>query len=139
MFDISFGLKTGDDDKFLSKSATPKQHRKLLRGEDVGRYTAVFKGEHVWYVPEKMRAHKQTARPGTSDRFEQPKVLIRDTGGGLMGTFDGDNFYVKDVLIIEDAAKSPLLLKKLTGVLNSSLMRFYYNYSFALFADLTMG
>lgn len=47
-----------------------------------------------------------------------------------MGTFDGDNFYVKDVLIIEDAAKSPLLLKKLIGVLNSSLMRFYYNSSF---------
>ena len=130
MFDISFGLKTGDDDKFLSRKATTKQHRRLLRGEDVGRYTAVFKGEYVWYVPEEMRAHKQTARPGTSNRFEQPKVLIRDTGGGLMGTFDDDNFYVKDVLIIEDAAKSPLLLKKLIGVLNSSLMRFYYNSSF---------
>jgi adenine-specific DNA-methyltransferase len=130
MFDISFGLKTGDDDKFLSRNATTKQHRKLLRGEDVGRYITVFKDEYVWYVPEKMRAHKQTARPGTSDRFEQPKVLIRDTGGGLMGTFDGGNFYVKDVLIIEDTAKSPLLLKKLIGVLNSSLMRFYYNSSF---------
>jgi hypothetical protein len=130
IFDVSFGLKTGDDEKFLAMKPTTKQHRKLLRGEDVGRYTMKFKGEYVWYVPEKMRAHRQTARPGTSERFEQPKVLIRDTGGGLMGTFDGDEYYVKDVLIVSHSSKSASLLKKVTGVLNSKLMRFFYNTSF---------
>jgi len=130
IFDVSFGLKTGDDDKFLSTKPTTKQHRKLLRGEDVGRYTKSFKGEYVWYVPERMRAHRETARPGTHDRFEQPKVLIRDTGGGLMGTFDDKHYFVKDVLVVSHASKDAGLLKKITGVLNSTLMRFFYNTSF---------
>jgi type I restriction-modification system DNA methylase subunit len=129
-FEISFGLKTGDDSKFLSGHASTKSHKRLLRGEDIGRYTVSFKGEYVWYVPEKMRAHRKTARPGTSARFEQPKVLVRDTGGGLMGTFDDDNYYVKDVLIISDRSKSVALLKKLTGLLNSTLMRVFYDTSF---------
>lgn len=129
-FDVSFGLKTGDDSKFLSCELKTKQHRPLLRGEDVGRYTTRFKGEYVWYVPDKMRAHRQTARPGTSARFEQPKVLIRDTGGGLRGTFDGEEYYVKDVLIVSHSSQSSDLLKRLIGVLNSTLMSFYYDTSF---------
>ncbi len=129
-FAISFGLKTGDDEMFLSYSEASPEHRRLLRGEDVHRYSSSFKGEYVWYVPAVMRAHRQTARPGTSDRFEQPKVLIRDTGGGLQGTFDGDNFYVKDVLVIAHPHRKADDLKVLTGILNSRLMRFYYETSF---------
>jgi chorismate mutase len=77
-----------------------------------------------------MIAHRTTARPGTRERFEQPKVLVRDTGGGLEGTFDGDCFYAKDVLIITDREQDKQNLKALTGILNSKLMRFYYETSF---------
>jgi hypothetical protein len=115
---------------FLSFNPTTSQHRRLLRGENVGRYQVTYQGEYVWYVPELMRMHRQTARPGTSERFEQPKVLIRDTGGGLMGTFDDDSFYVKDVLIVSHESHSHDLLLRLVAVLNSSLMRFYYETSF---------
>ena len=127
---LSFGLKTGDDSKFLARSSESPEHRPLLRGADVHRYSAAFKGEYVWYVPNKMRAHRKTARPGKASRFEQPKILIRDTGGGLQGTFDGDNFYVKDVLVVSDPGKNARMLEFLTGILNSRLMRFYYETSF---------
>jgi adenine-specific DNA-methyltransferase len=130
IFDVSFGLKTGDDERFLSFSKRTRDHKPLLRGEDVSRYSYTFKGEYVWYVPEQMTAHRNTARPGTKERFEQPKVLIRDTGSGLMGTFDDENFYVKDVLIVSEKKKRPEVLKLLLGILNSSLMRFYYESSF---------
>jgi hypothetical protein len=130
LFEVSFGLKTGDDCKFISKVASTNDHRKLLRGEDIGRYTSLFKGEYVWYMPELMRTHRKTARPGTNERFEQPKILIRDTGNALMGTIDCDNYYVKDVLIIVYHLKSQLILKKLLALINSSLMRFYYETSF---------
>jgi adenine-specific DNA-methyltransferase len=129
-FEISFGLKTGDDDRFLSKRASTRQHQRLLRGENVGRYLTEFADEYVWYVPDEMTSHKRTARPGTADRFEQPKILVRDTGAGLCCTFDGDSYYVKDVLVVSHASKSVPLLKKLTAVLNSKLLRFYYETSF---------
>ncbi|MBI5770019.1 MAG: N-6 DNA methylase [Verrucomicrobia bacterium] len=129
-FEIQFGLKTGDDDKFLSTSAATRNHKRLLRGENVGRYNVRFAGEYVWYVPDRMIAHRQTARPGTSDRFEQPKILVRDTGDGLMATFDGESFFVKDVLVVSDASKNVLVLKTLLGLLNSSSLKFYYETSF---------
>ena len=130
VFDIGFGLKTGDDEKFISTVPLTNKHRPLLRGENIGRYTTKYSGEYVWYVPEKMKSHRKTARPGTKERFERPKLLMRDTGGGLMGTFDNDNYYVKDVLIILANSTDPNILKKLIGVLNSKMMRLYYETSF---------
>jgi len=129
-FSLAFGLKTGDDDLFLGMEKKTNQHKPLLRGANVHRYERTFAGEYVWYVPEKMTAHKKTARPGTSERFEQPKVLIRDTGGALEGTYDDEGFYVKDVLVVTHSTSNASLLKYLCGILNSRLMKFYYETSF---------
>jgi hypothetical protein len=130
VFDISFGLKTGDDEQFLTHDKANDSHRRLLRGENVDRYRINYQGEYVWYVPELMRRNRPTARPGTSERFEQPKVLVRDTGSGLRCTFDGDAYYAKDMLVVTHPSKSIPLLLKLTALLNSTLMRFYYETSF---------
>ena len=129
-FKLSFGLKTGDDSKFLFLSQETEDHKPLLRGKDIHRYFSTFDGEFVWYVPTKMRAHRKTARSGTADRFEQPKVLIRDTGNELQGTFDDEHYYVKDVLVVLDADRNAQKLKFLIGILNSRLMKFYYETSF---------
>ncbi len=129
-FKLSFGLKTGDDSVFLSHSQETVDHKPLLRGKDIHRYFFTFDGEFVWYVPTKMRVHRKTARPGTADRFEQPKVLIRDTGNALQGTFDDELYYVKDVLVVLDADRNAQKLKFLLGLLNSRLMKYYYETSF---------
>jgi hypothetical protein len=130
VFDVQFGLKTGDDAKFLTFSPTTPKHKKLLRGEDVHRYRSEFSGEYVWYVPKEMRKHRATARPGEPERFEQPKILVRDTGGGLEATYDGERYYVKDVLIALHPLQSEPHLKALTGILNSSVLRAFYEASF---------
>ena len=129
--EISFGLKTGDDDRFISQKASTKQHRKLLRGENIGRYSAQFAGEYVQYVPGEMTSHRRTARPGTAGRFEQPKALVRDTGGGLICTFEWR------LLLCEGCACRCTRFKigrasedTRLAVLNSQLMRFYYETSF---------
>jgi hypothetical protein len=129
-FGLSFGLKTGDDSRFLCRGKKSNEHKPLLRGEDVHRYSLEFKGEYVWYRPEEMIAHRKTARPGTRERFEQPKVLVRDTGGGLQGTLDTDFHYVKDVLVVSHPSRDVRELAYLLGLLNSRLMRFYYETSF---------
>jgi hypothetical protein len=130
MFDIAFGLKTGDDTRFLTYDPDTSQHKRLLRGENVHRYQISFAGEYVWYVPELMVTHRKTARPGTADRFEQPKVLVRDTGGGLQAAYDGACYYVKDVLVVTDPEENPRRLLYLTALLNSKLLRFFYDTSF---------
>jgi len=99
-FQICFGLKTADDKKFLHKRQLNPEDRRLLRGDDIKRYAIQYKDEYVWYVPEKMRKNKATARPGEAARFEQPKILVKDTSADFGCTFDAENYYVKDVLII---------------------------------------
>jgi hypothetical protein len=130
LVEIRFGLKTGDDAKFIHGSSKTKQHKPLLRGENVHRYSTGFAKEYVWYVPSKMRGHKQTARPGEPARFEQPKILVRDTGQRFECTLDLDNYYVKDVLILNRVENSRYSLHYLVGLLNSRAMRFYYETTF---------
>jgi len=131
LFNLAFGVKTGDDERFLTFDPTVSPDcKKLVRGADINRWTIDFKGEYVIYQPEQMRLNKTTARPGTAERFEQPKVLVRDTGGGLMATYDDSAYYVKDVIIIEDEKKSMSSLKALAALLNSKLLRWYYETSF---------
>lgn len=130
-FELSFGLKTSDDEKFLTfDPQVSPDCRKLIRGADINRWDIDFKGEYVIYQPEAMRRNKATARPGTAERFEQPKVLVRDTGGSLMATFDGDHYFAKDVLIVGDPQQRAEILKFLAALLNSKAMRWFYETTF---------
>ena len=57
-------------------------------------------------------------------------MLIKDTGAILGGAFEPGNLYVKDVLVVTSRDKSETALLALTGVLNSKVMRWYYETSF---------
>ena len=47
-----------------------------------------------------------------------------------MATYDNDNYYVKDVIIIEDEHCNESILKVLAALLNSKTLRWYYETSF---------
>jgi type I restriction-modification system DNA methylase subunit len=132
-FEVCFGLKTADDRKFLhSEAGLHDEDKRLLRGDDIRRYVRDYKGEYVWYVPKRMRRNKSTARPGEPRRFEQPKVLVKDTTKDFGSTYDADGFYVKDVLIVTPKGNSPppYDLRFICGILNAKLMKFYYRTTF---------
>jgi type I restriction-modification system DNA methylase subunit len=132
MYDVVFGLKTADDSKFLHVTkGKHKEDKPLLRGDDVRRYRMEWKGEYVWYVPKRMRAHRTTARPGEAARFEQAKVLVKDTTKDLACTYEPGEYYVKDVLIvIPKQTVSGYDLRALTGMINSKALRFLYRTTF---------
>jgi hypothetical protein len=130
LFELGFGMKTGDDAFFIGTEKRTPDHRPVLRGADVGRYRIDFAGEYVWYVPDQMKQRKRTARPGTAARFEQPKILVRDTGGGLEAAFDEQGYFVKDMLLVMSCDQNAQALAYTAGLLNSRLMRFYYESSF---------
>ena len=135
LFDVRFGLKTADDAKFVHRTkGLHKEDKPLLRGEDVKRYYYEHKGEYVWYVPKRMRAHRNTERPGEPERFEQPKVLVKDTTTDFACTYEDQHFYVKDVLIViprtHDENPDRPDLRFVAAVVNSSALRFYYRTTF---------
>ena len=133
LFDVKFGLKTGDNARFVHAPANPSKHDKpLLRGEDVQRYRINWQGQYVKYRPEEMRKHRSTARPGEAARFEQPKVLVKDTSKRLGCAYDDEGHFAKDVLIIIPRPREPTRydLRFVTGVINSAAMTFYYRTTF---------
>ncbi|GAH98986.1 unnamed protein product, partial [marine sediment metagenome] len=115
-----YGLKTGDDAVFLTYVPTTPEHKRLLRRSDFGRFSTEYKGEFVWYVPEQMKEHRATARPGNRERFEKPKILVQDIGKRLIGTLDNDHFYVKDALMLHQR-ENGLDLKFVLALINSKL------------------
>lgn len=129
-FDVKFGLKTGDDAKFIHRRPIPgPRDKRLLRGEDVHRYGYAWKGEYVRYLPEAMRKHRATARPGEADRFERPKVLVKDTTKILGCAYEAEHHYVKDVLIVvpkSGGGESLYDLRFVAAVINSDIMTFFY-------------
>lgn len=125
-----YGLKTGDDAVFLTYTPTSPEHKKLLRRSDFGRFSTEYKGEFVWYVPEQMRTHRTTARPGNCERFERPKILVQDIGKTLVATFDEDHFYVKDALMFHQK-ENGLDLKFVLALINSKLLNYWYAQKFS--------
>ena len=125
--DFFYGLKTGDDSVFLSHKRKSSKYKKVLRRSDFIRYACEWKGEYVWYVPERMRAHRKTARPGDRHRFEVPKIMVLDIAKGkIVATLDTKKYYVKDALLFLEK-KGRLDLRYVLGLLNSKLLKFCYS------------
>ncbi|MFA5778505.1 MAG: N-6 DNA methylase, partial [Elusimicrobiota bacterium] len=121
--EFCYGLKTGDDEKFLSQESKNDNYRKLLRSKDIGRYSKSFKGEYVWYVPDQMIENKLTARPGNKQRFENEKIVVARMGKKVEATYDDEKYYIKDGMLL---LKKSIELKYILGILNSKLINYFY-------------
>ncbi|MCK4357695.1 MAG: N-6 DNA methylase [Candidatus Cloacimonetes bacterium] len=127
--DFYYGLKTGDDKKFISFNIIDENSKKLLRRRDFQRYCTNFKSEYVWYRPDLMKRHRSTARPGNNIRFENPKIMVMDISKSLIAQYDEDNYYVKDALLLHNKPNLQYNLKYILALLNSKLMTFLYSNS----------
>jgi hypothetical protein len=124
--EVQFGMKTGDDSKWLSLQPLGANPKPIFTGEEVQRNRILTNKYFVDYQPEKMRRHRSTARPGDQERFEREKILIKDTTGVLACALDENGLYVKDVLIVYSKPNISIDLAALTAILNSKLLRFFY-------------
>jgi len=126
IIDFYYGLKTADDEKFLTFN--PKNqvdYKKLLRRSNFGRYITLFQGEYVYYKPDLMIKNKSTARPGEPKRFEEEKIIIMDIAKKLVCTYDDEKYYIKDALILK-SSREDIPLKFLVALINSKLLNYYY-------------
>ncbi|KXB05961.1 hypothetical protein AKJ51_04420, partial [candidate division MSBL1 archaeon SCGC-AAA382A20] len=74
---VDLGVKTADDERFTGTfEKENKNSKKLLRGKDFSRYFYYWDGDFIYYEPGKMKENKSTARPGTPERFESPKLIM---------------------------------------------------------------
>ncbi|MDP2965891.1 MAG: TaqI-like C-terminal specificity domain-containing protein [Pelolinea sp.] len=122
---LAYGFKTADDEQFIHSEKKYEESQPFIRSGDVHRYWIESPKEYVWYVPEIMIRNRKTARPGEKSRFEAEKIIVSRMGKSLVATFDASGLFVKDAMILLSKVEKPSL-KFILGVINSSLLTYYY-------------
>jgi len=125
-----FGIKTGDDDKWLSNSPKGRNPKKLYSSAQVERNRFIDSNQWVDYQPTAMRRHRSTARPGDAQRFAAQKIVVKRMGSDLVCAYDEDGRYFKDALLLIPRQNMHINLRALTAILNSSCVRAFYSSTF---------
>ncbi len=121
-----YGFKTADDEKFIHPDKRYKDSKPFIRSAAIKRYLSGEPNEFVWYVPEKMKANRTTARPGEATRFESEKVIVARMGKKLMASYDAGGLYVKDAMLLLPKDNARHSLKYLLALINSRLLGYFY-------------
>jgi hypothetical protein len=117
VLDIRQSIKTGDDKKYLGNEKLDENYKIVVRGKDVHRFSLDQKDIYVQYG-------KHLACPRKPLIFEQPKILMRETGSRITATYDDSNAYVMSSAYTCIPKNSEYDLKYILGLLNSNLYQF---------------
>jgi hypothetical protein len=146
--DVRDGIILGAiKDLFLSNREKNKRYKRFLDGSGVSRYSVNWDGMYICYdknlvdeelhrkkeksktastIKEKRKVQQSGVRLRESWIFEQPKIVTRQNAKRIIGTFDDQNFYVKNSLHNILQKDKNYDLKFILGVLNSQLLDFYF-------------
>jgi hypothetical protein len=108
-------------DKSLSiKRDYRENYYKLIDGRNIGRYFLEWSGEYLEYDLSRIHSCK------TKDIFLQPKLLLRRVSADLVFTYDDENYFALNTIVVITPKKEGVELKALLAILNSGLINYYY-------------
>lgn len=111
-----------DRSKSLFTVAKAKNYKPVIDGRNINRYKLVWDGQYLAYDVANIHSCKRT------DIFEAgEKLFFRRVGDRLIATYDDQQFYALNTLVvITPQEQVKFSLKYLLGLINSSLLNFYY-------------
>lgn len=113
--------------KFIVHEAVDATCKKVLNGKDIGRYHLQWGGLYVRY-DRGLLVKDDIVRWGHSAALESAKILTRQTADRVIGTFEPGMYYTTNSIhttILHNDVQH-VHLKYVLGVLNSTLMTWYY-------------
>jgi len=135
-------------DLFLSNKKIDSRYEKFLEGNCVSRYSTKWDGKWICYdkdlnqnelqvkssqfkaIKNDSEEFKRKSQSGVRLRekyiFEQPKIITRQNAKKIIGTFDTNNYFVKNSLHCTLEKDKRYNLKLILGILNSKMMDFYF-------------
>jgi type I restriction-modification system DNA methylase subunit/predicted type IV restriction endonuclease len=111
-----------DRSKSLFTEAKAENYKPVIDGRNINRYELVWGGQYLAYDVRNIHSCKRT------DIFEaNEKIFFRRVGDRLIATYDDKQFYALNTLVvITPQEQVGFSLKYLLGLINSSLLNFYY-------------
>jgi len=126
--DVLYGIKTGDNKRFLSGEKTKNHAVKALKTSEITRYYIGWKGLYLWWCP-KLAGYRRTP-------LNIPKIIIQyirklSLSRRIIAAFDEHGEYYPlnnySYIILKNDKYS---LKYILGIINSYLMNFFYANTF---------
>ena len=118
---LSVGIKTADDKRFIFERKTNKEYYPFLLGRNVARYSVCAPKNFIWYKPELMR-QKVGAVPLNLEIFNKPRILVKDIGKSIQATLDVNKNLCKNTLSMIYNIKKPYDIFYILALLNSRLL-----------------
>ncbi len=133
--DVRDGIVAGrcKDLLFLEKKER-ESCKKILFGDDMGRYILNWKGRYVDYRPEFMKKQEEIRVKGkrlgiwlrTPEIFETKKIITRKTADKIIAAYDENGFYFEQTVHGTIIKNKEFEIKYILGLLNSRLYEYYY-------------
>jgi hypothetical protein len=101
--------------------ALGKNFKRVLDGRNIQRYHLTWGGEYLAYDVNRIHSCKRI------DIFEcAEKLFFRRVGDRLIATYDTEQFYALNTLVVITLRDPSASLKYLLGLINSRLLNYYY-------------
>lgn len=121
---VIYGIKTGDNKKFLSKKQTTKNYVKTLKTGELTRYRLTWKGYFLNWSKD-LAGYRETS-------LEVPKIIVQyirkiSLLRRIIAAYDNDGIYypLNNYSYITQKSEG-ISLEFILGIINSSLMNFYF-------------
>ncbi|MFB3897256.1 MAG: Eco57I restriction-modification methylase domain-containing protein, partial [bacterium] len=126
--DVLYGIKTSDNEKYLSNIKTKTHNVKALKTGELVRFNIKWKGIYLWWCPELAGYRKSS--------LEIPKIVVQyirklSLSKRIIAALDEKGIYYPlnnySYIAQKDLSYS---LKYILGLLNSSLLNYYFANTF---------
>lgn len=119
---FSSGLigKEGKEGIISEEKVDSRWHLGLISGEEINRYLLSKPCHFILYDIKILKSGFRDAK------YDEPKLLMRQTGDRLIVTYDSCNLLCLNNLHVGNLLKLSHSLKQILAILNSKLMTYYY-------------
>jgi len=131
---INQGLRTGDNEKYLSETAKSGKWKPAVGGKHVGRYEPLLRELYVYYEPSVLDAPRRREIFESDEKIVVQEIRNITLPRRIIATYDAQQFYcLQSTNVInfrKDAAKN-YSIKFLLGLMNSTVVNFFFRQRFS--------
>ena len=121
IFKFYNGIKTGNNDKFLSKEKHNDSYRPIISGKDFSKYYVDNNIGYVLYNPKELWSNTNEEMFITNE-----KLIFRRTSDSLLIAYDNKKRFCLDTIHLLFCTTNEINHKYLLSILNSKFLNFLY-------------
>ena len=131
---VNQGLRTGDNDRYLSRARRSAKWKPAAGGKEIGRYEPIGASLFVLYEPRLLDAPRTPAIFESAEKLAVQEIRNITLPRRIVATLDTDRTYClqsTNVINLREKAKPSFTIRYLLGVLNSTAVNFYFGQRFS--------